>query len=50
MKAFHVTLDADPFTVTISRDTHQRLVALPFAREAVSHAVANQDGTVTATR
>lgn len=34
-------------TITISKDTHQKLVALPFAREAVSQAVANNDGTVS---
>lgn len=33
--------------ITISGDTHQRLVALPFSREATSNAVANLDGTVS---
>lgn len=33
--------------ITISKETHQKLVALPFARDAVSHAVFNPDGTVS---
>ena len=34
-------------TITISQDTHRKLINLPFAREAVSNAVANNDGTVS---
>lgn len=39
----------DLTTITISKDTHQRLLNLPFARDAVSHAVFNPDGTVSFT-
>lgn len=34
-------------TITISRETHQRLVNLPWAQDAKSTAVMNEDGTVT---
>jgi len=37
------------YTVTISKETHQRLVALPFCRDATSQAVANNNGTVSFT-
>lgn len=46
-KVNHVTSGPKHFTLTISRETHQRLVALPFARDAMSHAVPNDDGTIT---
>lgn len=34
-------------TITISKETHQRLVALPWLTSTKSSAVMNADGTVT---
>jgi hypothetical protein len=46
MKAHHVS-KKDFTIITISRETHQRLLAVPLARDAVSRVVLNPDGTVS---
>ncbi len=45
MKAHRVKPDF--IVITISRQTHQNLLALPIARDAVSRVVHNSDGTVS---
>lgn len=45
MKVRHVKHDT--ITITISKETHQKLVALPFARNSISHAVSNEDGSIS---
>lgn len=37
----------DSTTITISKETHQQLVALPWLTSSKSSAVMNPDGTVT---
>lgn len=38
---------SDTVMITISKETHQRLVSLPWERDAKSSAVMNANGTVT---